>query len=188
MDTGTIIQFPGRRQQSGFTLVETMITLTIASILLTAAVPSMQDFITRNRMSTEVNTFISSLYLARSEAVKRMQNVGLCPSVDYTSCTNSPDPQWNIGWMVYANKDSTSGFDPSAGDEILQRNPSLPSRFMIKGTISFITYNPTGQSNAGNYIFCDTGTGNVAQDRKVTVSSEGRVRVDQLATTGTGCS
>ena len=58
-------------QSKGFTLMETLVTLVIASILVTAAVPAMQDFIVRNRMTAEVNTFMASLTLARSEAVKR---------------------------------------------------------------------------------------------------------------------
>src|SRR3569833_2595006 len=66
--------------QRGLTLIEAMITLAIAAILLTWAVPSLQDFITRNRMSTEVNNFVAAHNVARSESVKRLQNISLCPS------------------------------------------------------------------------------------------------------------
>jgi hypothetical protein len=82
--------------------------------------------------------------------------------------------------LVYANNDSTPGFNPSAGDEILQRNPSLPSRFTITGSHEFITYNTVGQAYAGNYKFCDTG--NIAEGRKVVISSDGRVYVVALDT------
>ena len=91
----------------GFTLMETLITLAVASIILTAAVPAMQDFVVRNRMSTEVNTFIASLYLARNEAVKRSQDVKICPTTDNKNCSggniwggvdSSGTP---IGWMVF---------------------------------------------------------------------------------------
>lgn len=166
-------RFTQNRRPRGFTLIEALTTVAIASILLTAAVPSMQDFIIRNRMSTEVNTFVASLYLARSEAVKRLQNVSLCP-VESDGACDSASEDWEHGWKVYYT-------DPVTGSEIiLQQNPALPSRFTIIGSHSNITYNTIGQANAGNYVFCDSG--NVAQGRKVVISNEGRMYVVKLAT------
>lgn len=157
------------RRESGLTLVETMATLAVAAILLTAAVPPMQDFIIRNRMSTEVNTFIASLYLARSEAVKRIQDVSLCPTTDGASCDSTTN--WHEGWMVYADVDDDNTY--SAGDVIIQQNPKLPDRFTnIPHHVTFITFNSRGSSNADSFAFTDTK--GVAQSRCVTLSSVGR--------------
>jgi type IV fimbrial biogenesis protein FimT len=167
-----------KHRYEGFTLLEVLTSLAIASILVTAAVPAMQDFIIRNRMSAEVNTFVASLYLARSESVKRLRNVRLCPVDPDGDCDPSSE-DWEQGWKVYYT-------DPVTGSEIvLQQNPALPSRFRIIGNQSSFAYDPTGQlANAfmnGTYIFCDTG--GIAQARNVVVSGEGRVRT-QLNTTG----
>lgn len=171
------------KRYSGFTLMETLITLVIASILVTAAVPAMQDFIVRNRMTAEVNTFIASLNLARSEAVKRLQNVKVCPAnSNFTACIDGTN--WQGGWMVFIDKND-DGIVTSGSDVILQRNPALPSRFTISGTQSAFSYDPTGQlynaGTNGSYTFCDTN--NVAQGRIVKVSNVGRVRVIQTSTT-----
>jgi type IV fimbrial biogenesis protein FimT len=170
-------------RQLGLTLVETMATLAVAAILLTAAVPPMQDFITRNRMSAEVNTFVASTYLARSEAVKRLQNVFLCSSDSSLSgCSDSKD--WESGWIVFVDNDNSGGF--STGDTILQRNAPLPGRFKIQGNQTFFAYDATGKLvnplTNGHNEFCDTGK--VANTREVYWSNEGRVRVDQLSSTG----
>lgn len=175
-------QIPRAVQQAGLTLTETMITLAVASILLTAAVPPMQDFITRNRMSTEVNTFIASLHLARSEAVKRMQNIKVCPAnPDFTACSGSTD--WEGGWMVFLDVNNDNSVT-SGSDVVLQQSTSLPDRFKITGNQDSFAYNSVGQlyspGTNGHYDFCDTG--NVAQGRRVTVSREGRVMVTQLTT------
>jgi len=175
MAFNVIPRFKRRHRHAGFTLLEVMTTLAISSILLTAAVPAMQDFIIRNRMSTEVNTFVASLYLARSEAVKRLKNVDLCPTKSDGDC-DPGSKDWEQGWKVYYT-------DPATGNEIvLQQSPALPSRFKIAGNQSGFAYDPTGQlynpTTNGHYNFCDTG--NIAQGRRVTVSREGRVRVDPL--------
>jgi type IV fimbrial biogenesis protein FimT len=173
-----IPRFTQKLRHEGFTLLEVLTSLAVASILLTAAVPAMQDFIIRNRMSTEVNTFVASLYLARSEAVKRLRDVSLCPVESDGDC-DSTSQDWEQGWKVYY-------IDPATSSEVvLQQTPALPSRFRIIGNRSGFGYDPTGQLAGagmnGTYLFCDTG--GIAQARKVIVSNEGRVRT-QVSTTG----
>jgi type IV fimbrial biogenesis protein FimT len=178
MASSEIPCFPRSRRHKGFSVLEALTGLAVASILITAAVPAMQDFIVRNRLSTEVNTFVASLNLARSEAVKRLQNVGVCPVDSSGNCDPSTE-DWEQGWKVYY-------LDPASGTEkALQQSPALPNRFKIVGNQSGFAYDPTGQlvsaGTNGTYTFCDTG--NVAQARDVIVSSEGRVRT-HLNTTG----
>lgn len=164
---------PKTIRQRGLTLIEAMITLAVAAILLTLAVPSLQDFIIRNRMSTEVNNFIAALYVARSEAVKRLRDVSLCPTTTGTSCAASTD--WAQGWMVYADIDNSNDFSP--GDVVIQQNSKMP--FNNIGNITFVTFNSRGSSNAGSFSFTDTN--GVANPRCVTLSSTGRLYVSPAA-------
>src|SRR3569832_1908069 len=92
--------------QRGLTLIEAMITLAIAAILLTWAVPSLQDFITRNRMSTEVNNFVVALYVARSESVFRLQYICLFPNT--TPPKNKNNNTWHQGWILFSNVNGTN--------------------------------------------------------------------------------
>src|SRR4030067_1501695 len=55
----------------GFTLIELIITLTIAGILMAVAAPSMVGFVSSNRLASQVNELIADITLARSEAIKR---------------------------------------------------------------------------------------------------------------------
>ena len=183
MDGVAIVPISRRLREGGLTLVEILIILVVVSILLTVAVPPMQNFITRNRMSTEVNTFIASLYLARSEAVKRLHNVKICPTIDYISCTG--DAEWEPGWMVFLDVDDDGSVDAGT-DVVLQQNPALPKRFRIIGDRGRpnAEFQPTGQAGGSNntFEFCDTGK--VANSRKVYLSAKGRVRVEKLSTAG----
>ncbi|MFV8572619.1 GspH/FimT family pseudopilin [Marinobacter sp. SBS5] len=66
------------RSDSGFTLVELMITLAVAVILVTVAIPSFRDLLARNELVTATNAWVGAISSARAEAVKRNQSVALC--------------------------------------------------------------------------------------------------------------
>ena len=55
-------------QIRGFTLLDLIITLTVATILLSLAVPNFSAAIQNNRMTTQVNELNTALSLGRSEA------------------------------------------------------------------------------------------------------------------------
>ena len=78
---------------SGFTLVELMVTLAVAAILMALAVPSFTSVINGNRLTSTANELVSSLQLARSEALRRNTQVRVCRSLNGTSCAGTG--QWD---------------------------------------------------------------------------------------------
>lgn len=63
---------------SGFTLVELMITLVVAAILITIAVPSFNYTMVSNQLSSTANDLISALSTARASAIKLNTDVDIC--------------------------------------------------------------------------------------------------------------
>jgi type IV fimbrial biogenesis protein FimT len=63
------------KQQSGFTLIELLVTIAVAVILATVAVPGFQSMVASNREAADYNEILTGLIYARSEAVKRRQEV-----------------------------------------------------------------------------------------------------------------
>lgn len=120
------------KNQSGFTLVELMVVLAIAVFLITSAIPSFQSFIQNNRMSSTTHGFITSMNLARSEAVKRGTQVTMCKSGDSATCVNNGG--WEQGWIVFVDNNG-DGQRQTGGtpEELLRVQNSLSGGISISG-------------------------------------------------------
>lgn len=73
----------------GFTLVELMITLTVAVILIMIAVPSFRNITLSNKLTTTANDIVGAINMARMEAIKRNANTQLCSDL---AASNTSDP------------------------------------------------------------------------------------------------
>ena len=101
----------------GFTLVELLITLVIAGLLLALAVPSFRNMMLSNRLNTSANAVVNALSLARSEAIKRNQEVNFSNAAAIKnaakSVTFSAAPTLPSGIQKVSGKDlvaTPSGF------------------------------------------------------------------------------
>lgn len=83
---------------TGFTLIELIVTISIVTILASIAIPSFTALIRSNQLTAGTNELVSALVLARSEALKRSNNVSLCASVNQTSCSGT---DFSKGWIVF---------------------------------------------------------------------------------------
>lgn len=86
---------------SGFSLIELMVVVAILAILSALAAPSFTPLMERWRVRDSAENLQSTLYYARSEAIKRSGNVIITKSADTGSCTSSGSTQWNCGWVVF---------------------------------------------------------------------------------------
>lgn len=162
-----------RGTQSGLTLPELLISLSIVSTLTVGAVSHVDALIQQNRMTAEVNRFVAALQLARSEAVKHGRRVVLCPSRDNASCGTGSD--WTRGWMLFASDDREH--DP---DEALLRAgmPLAAGIDMHSGNNrKRIVYQPDGSSGGTNssFTFCDSRR--KARPRVICLANSGRPRL-----------
>jgi len=169
---------PSKRRESGYTIFELVITMSIVAILASIAVPGFKYVTSSNRIATEVNGLLGDLQFARSEAVKEGQPVTVCASASpYTSCSGSSN--WATGWIVFLDTN---------GDGILQAGTEAVIRTQVafNGSDTFvatpaaftgITYNrmgyaPTGLANAVNVTLHDS-TSNTAWTRCVAINPIG---------------
>ncbi len=160
------------RSNRGFSLIELIVTLTIAAILLGISVPSLIGFVRSNRLASVTNTFISDINLARSEALKRGIRAGVCQSGGATGCTGSGT--WNTGWVVFADLDDSKAW--TASDVVLLKRDAISPEMAITASTVAIIYDRRGmaETGAGNYSFCNTALG---KTKAITVDATGRHRL-----------
>lgn len=151
--------------------MELVVVIAIVAIVLTLAVPGLARLISRSRMTTAVNTLVTNLQLARSEAVKRDSRVTLCPVVPRSSpssCAGSTS--WQTGYIVFSN---------STGQVIrhVQGSANAPISITTSAGRTTITYQPDGTRGGANatFTFCDA-SGRVPP-QAVIVSNPGRPRI-----------
>ena len=151
----------------GFTLIELMITLLVASILVTLAAPSFSNFIKDNRLTAQANTFIASVNLARSEAIKRGTSVYI---------TSNNGTNWNGGWKVWVDQDGDTSYD--SGEE-LRVEPAFDGPSTLAGTQSTFTFNAEGLiDNTDTLKLCDDRTGETG--RRIEIKATGRISIYTL--------
>jgi type IV fimbrial biogenesis protein FimT len=160
--------------QRGFTLVELMITLVIASIVLTMAVPGMRDLIQNNRITGQVNEMVTAFNLARMEAIRRGSPVSVCASADQASCSGAND--WASGWIVFT--DANGSGNPTVS-QLIRAWDQLPGNPAISetGGASFVRYQSNGFTGVpAPLTFTHTIPGcSGMQQRTIDITAAGRV-------------
>ena len=164
----------------GFTLVELMITLAVAAILLAIAVPSFRTFVQNTRLTTQADTLVYSLNLARNEAVKLDTPVAVCASSDGATCSGA----WVNGWIVcYPVANCLPG--AATAPTVLQVAPGLSNANTVVEKISGapapgVTYLSNGQTGTGyQFVFCDSR--GPAAGRDVEINLIGRIEAAATA-------
>jgi len=80
----------------GFTLIELMVTVTIAVILMSIGVPAMQDLIATQRVRATAANLMTDLSYARADAISNGRRVAVA------RLDQSNGGAWGSGWRVFA--------------------------------------------------------------------------------------
>lgn len=100
----------------GFTLIELLVTIAVIVIMATIAVPGFQNMMATNRLNSDYNEILSGLYLARSEAIKRRQEVTF--TLDDNSSPWSYEVSLASGGDALRARSGASGSVTVSGDQM----------------------------------------------------------------------
>jgi type IV fimbrial biogenesis protein FimT len=172
-------------QSTGFTMVEMLMTIAIATIVTMLAVPSFRYVTNANRISSEINGLLGDMQFARSEAIKEGKNVTVCVSSDGNTCINST--AWRSGWIVFSDPTNTGVHD--AGETLLrvQKTFSGTDTFDSNG-LTAVTFNREGYSPvaANTLITLHDTTNTSAWTRCLTLNFVGQITTLMVGTAPNG--
>ena len=166
------------KSSSGVTLIELMIAVALFAIVLTIGIPSFTTVIENNSLATNLNTLIATLNFARSEAVKRGNQISVCKSSDGVNCGGAGTPGYEEGWIVFVNKNKDTTRDV-ATEELIRVHEELSEGMTLRGNINYkniISFKPTGEAtNIGRFVLCKEN--NLKKSRVIFIIRTGRVRL-----------
>lgn len=163
-----------RVSDAGFTLIELMVTIAIATVLMMIAVPNFVQFQRNAQLSDAVSNFIAAANAARANAMKQGVN---------TYLVAASGTSWNSGWVVFADANFDKTYNVGTEDQILSRE-ALSSNIIIKTRSGssladgYLLFNGSGfpRLKAGSFAAATIEFTSGARTRSVIVDLAGRVR------------
>ncbi len=186
------------RGQLGFNLLELMVTVLVVGIVLGFGVPNFMQFQRNNAMTSISNDLVSSIYLARTEAVKRQVPVTMCASANATDPAPTCGVGPSTGFIVFV--DDADPLNPAptdgnavvdGGEIVLLQHPAPGGTITISSDSTYLAYGPNGfvvqtapgqaQDSLTSLLVCDdrgnVDVGGTSSARAINVSPTGRAQI-----------
>ncbi|GMR18486.1 MAG: hypothetical protein BMS9Abin33_0901 [Gammaproteobacteria bacterium] len=165
------------RMNSGFSMIELLVTLVIVAIISALAYPSFRSTLQNSQLVSQTNQLIGDLNFARSEAIKRGLPVALCPAASTSACAASTS--WSTGRLIWVDTDSNDALDNT--DTILRRRePTSGTGTLVRtacgGCGDIISFNNRGAVNSTTEVtFASCDERGAGAGKELKIASLGRV-------------
>ncbi|QYK06208.1 GspH/FimT family pseudopilin [Shewanella zhangzhouensis] len=158
------------KHQTGFTLIELMITIAIASILLTIGLTQLTELHQAYRADAAIKVIQQTLQYARNTAISYGLRVTVCPLKD-NQCTND----WHLGLAVFTDSGVSNQID--GNDKLLLQTGSFDSNDLMSYNRSAARFQPDGLASGSNgtFKYCP-GSADSPYSKAVIINQAGRVR------------
>ena len=158
------------RKETGFTLIELMVTIALMALFAVFAIPAMNGFVEKQRVNSTLNNYANALTFARNEAIRQNVPVVVCGAQissagQLSGC--APDASsWSEGVFLFGdvNKDyaySATGSDPDTNIRVVQ-SPN-PSGGTAKVNVKSASRSTTNTARSSNPVFLFLPNGQVAR-------------------------
>jgi type IV fimbrial biogenesis protein FimT len=168
-----------RNAMQGFTLVELVVALAVATLLVCLALPTYGEWIGMSQIMNEAQHLANSMNRARAEAINSGFRVNLCQSAGGPKCVAAGT--WEGGWILFIDSNGNGQVD--AGEQVLWTEEAAPSGITMAANAPlnhYFSYTSLGHARLlngalqmGTFTVCRHGRNAV----NVVLAHSGRVRI-----------
>ncbi|MDE1893695.1 MAG: GspH/FimT family pseudopilin [Pseudomonadota bacterium] len=134
-------------RRSGFTLVELMITMTVALVLVMIAVPSFKTMTLSNKLTTVANDMVGAINLARMEAIQRNAASQLCSDSAASNTSDTLGTACNTSTQPGAVYVLIGGTTPTA-HQVRTAVVGIVAPLKLNGSMQALRYSGQGLAQA----------------------------------------
>lgn len=129
-----------KNKQFGVTLIESLVTISLLTILAAIAVPSFIGAIASSQITSATNDIVAAVAKARVNAITTGSRTTICKSANGTQCTNDGD--WAQGWIIFIDTTRSGNTASVAVGEslIAVSQNSAPNSISIRGDANLVQY------------------------------------------------
>lgn len=176
---------------SGFTLTEFLVTVAIAAITISIALPSFRTLMTQNTLTVASNKLRTAALAARSAAISHNRRITFCAGVVETGCHGDWTRQ---EWLVFEDRDRDGIVDADERVHHAERDPaSVALSISYNGPFANkVIFTPTGTAvtttgafAAGRIRVC-TELGGSGHTTELVLIGSGRLESEHKTLSG-GC-
>ncbi len=171
------------RRSRGVTVVELLVAIAVLGILLGVAIPNLTQFMASNRLTSQINEFVSDISRARSEAGSRGTTVSICIAASATACATSGSA-WEAGRIIFVDSNADGVIDN--GETIIKYVPALEGNtnlvsasFASTRSITFRPFGGLTTATGGSFTLCAPG---YTTGRQIVVAATGRPLASKIST------
>lgn len=167
---------------SGFSVIELMVTLAVAMLLISTAVPAWKNLVNSNAVISARTQLAGNIQLARETAVEQTQHLTLCPSADLQQCSGNYTA-WETGIILFIDRDADRQRD--AGEPLVRAMQGL-THVTIQSSSGrrSIRFAPDGSAWGSNLTLRFCTPDDTSRNRAIILYGSGRMRYSQRLSNG----
>lgn len=158
-------------KQKGLTLIEMLISLAIVAIAITAVAPSIQSILIKNRIVSEINELSAVIQFARNHAIDQQITTTVCPSADFSACTND----WDDPKIVYVDNDGNGS--RGTNEELLTTTGASSANNNLSGSVNTLLFLASGEASANSTLLLCHSSKQNEYARQLAITLQGRVKM-----------
>lgn len=168
----------------GFTLIELLVVGSLLALSLTIALPGLRGFLQSAQARAEADRLLSSLQLARSQAIANNLRTGICPVAPGPDPFSGCGSRYDRGWFVYLDRDGDGAFDATV-DTALRRFDAMPHGFGLYNRAGSrriderVSFYPDGSSRRSMTLQVCPPAGGQVQPWSLVLNHVGRPRLSR---------